>query len=73
MTSQNLALAYNELCSYCVTVAEAYQWILTTGGVVRFTPEGNRRLAEIRKRLQELRGAELTVDQLQAELDAIQG
>lgn len=71
VTSTNLALAYNELCSSCVAVAEAYQWVLTTGGVVRFTPEGNRRLAEIYRRLQELRGADLTLEQLQAELDEI--
>jgi hypothetical protein len=72
VTSTNLALAYNELCSSCIAVAEAYQWILTTGGVVRFTPEGNRRLAEIYRRLQELRTADLTPEQLQAELDEIQ-
>src|SRR5919108_4801557 len=71
VTSTNLALAYNELCSACVAVAEAYQWILTTGGVVRFTPEGNRRLAEIYRRLHDLRHANLTLEQLQAELDQI--
>jgi hypothetical protein len=72
VTSTNLALAYNELCSSCIAIAEAYQWILTTSGVVRFTPEGNQRLAEIYRRLQELRTADLTPDQLQAELDEIQ-
>jgi hypothetical protein len=71
VTSTNLALAYNELCSSCIAIAEAYQWILTTGGVVHFTPDGNRRLAEIYRRLQELRTADLTPEQLQAELDEI--
>ena len=71
VTSTNLALAYNELCSSCVAIAEAYQWVLTTGGVVRFTPEGNQRLAEIYRRLHKLRGADLTTEQLQAELDEI--
>lgn len=72
VTSTNLALAYNELCTSCVAVAEAYQWILTTGGVVRFTPEGNQRLAAIYRRLHQLRQANLTLEQLQAELDEIQ-
>jgi hypothetical protein len=72
VTSTNLALAYNELCSSCVAVAEAYQWVLTTGGVVRFTADGNRRLAEIYRRLRELRNADLTLAELQAELDEIQ-
>ena len=71
VTSTNLALAYNELCSACVAVAEAYQWVLTTGGVVRFTAEGNQRLAEIYRRLHRLRNAGLTLEQLQAELDEI--
>jgi hypothetical protein len=71
VTSTNLALAYNELCSACVAVAEAYQWVLTTGGVVHFTTEGNQRLAEIYRRLHRLRNAGLTLEQLQAELDEI--
>ena len=71
VTTTNLAFAYNELCSSCVAIAEAYQWVLTTGGVVRFTPEGNQRLAAIYRRLHELRRAGLTTEQLQAELDEI--
>jgi hypothetical protein len=71
VTSTNLALAYNELCSACVAIAEAYQWVLTTGGVVRFTTEGNQRLAELYRRLHRLRTAGLTLEQLQADLDEI--
>jgi hypothetical protein len=71
VTTTNLALAYNELCSACMAIAEAYQWVLTTGGVVHFTTEGNQRLAEIYRRLHRLRNAGLTLEQLQAELDEI--
>lgn len=71
VTPTNLALAYNELCSLCVTVAEAYQFVLGTGGVVHFDADGNRILAEIRRRLERLKHANLTLSELQAELDAI--
>ncbi|HEX2088887.1 MAG TPA: hypothetical protein VHI54_02985 [Actinomycetota bacterium] len=66
----NLALALNIECTSCETLASAYQWVFTTGGPVRFTAEGNRRLAEIRRAFLELlRNAEtLTLAELQAEI-----
>jgi putative peptide zinc metalloprotease protein len=69
--STNLALAYNFECDACVAFASAYQWLLTTGGPVHFTTEGNQRLAEIRQRLHELANSNLTLEQLIAELDEI--
>ena len=69
--SQNLALALNENCDACVAFASAYQWLLTTDGPVRLTAEGNQRIAELRKRLRDLLQSDLTIDQLQAELDEI--
>ncbi len=67
----NIALAINQSCTLCVTVADALQFVLTTGGPVHFDAEGNRILAEIRKRLHDLKHQELTLDQLQAEVQAI--
>jgi putative peptide zinc metalloprotease protein len=69
--SQNLALALNLNCDACVAFASAYQWLLTTDGPVRLTAEGNQRIAELRKRLRDLLQSDLTIDQLQAELDQI--
>jgi putative peptide zinc metalloprotease protein len=69
--SQNLALALNENCDACVAFASAYQWLLTTDGPVRLTADGNQRIAELRKRLRDLLQSDLTVEQLQAELDQI--
>jgi putative peptide zinc metalloprotease protein len=69
--SQNLALALNVDCDACVAFASAYQWLLTTDGPVHFTAEGNQRVAELKKRLRELLKSDLTVEQLQAELDEI--
>jgi putative peptide zinc metalloprotease protein len=66
----NIAIAFNENCSTCVAVAEAYQFVLGSGGgAVRFDAEGNRILAELRRRLHSLRKEDLTIDQLQAILD----
>ena len=66
----NIAIAFNENCSTCVAVAEAYQFVLGNGGgVVHFDAEGNRILAELRRRLHTLRKEDLTIEQLQAILD----
>lgn len=66
----NLALALNVNCTSCETLASAYQWVFTTGGPVRFTAEGNRRLAEIRRAfIKLLANAEnLTLAELQAQI-----
>jgi putative peptide zinc metalloprotease protein len=69
--SQNLALAINVDCDACVAFASAYQWLLTTDGPVRFTAEGNQRLAALKKRLRDLLQSDLTIEQLRAELDEI--
>jgi putative peptide zinc metalloprotease protein len=66
----NVAIAFNENCTTCVAVAEAYQFVLGTGGgAVHFDAEGNRILAELRRRLHALGKEDLTIDQLQAILD----
>jgi putative peptide zinc metalloprotease protein len=71
ITPTNVAIAINELCSLCVTVAEAYQFVLTTGGAVHFDAAGNKILARIKNRLERLKHERLTIAELQAELDAI--
>src|SRR3954465_602628 len=71
VTPTNVAIAFNENCDTCVAVAEAYQFVLGTGGLVHFDPEGNKILADIRKELHSLKKQELTLDELQAQLDSI--
>lgn len=68
---ENYAIAINQQCTECTTLAAAYQFVLTTGGPVRFSAEGNRTLAELRRRLLELRDADLSPDEYLAELDVI--
>jgi len=69
----NLALAYNDGCSGCQTVADAYQFVRSTDGQVHFTAEGSQKLAQVRRELQELRSGDLTIAELQARLDALSG
>jgi putative peptide zinc metalloprotease protein len=67
----NLALAMNIGCTSCETLASAYQYVLGTDGVVRFTPEGNRAIAEIRQALQALRHSDLSIWEIQEQLDLL--
>jgi putative peptide zinc metalloprotease protein len=71
VTPTNVAIAFNENCDTCVAVAEAYQFVLGTGGLVHFDHEGNQILADIRKELHSLKKEDLTIEELQAELDSI--
>lgn len=70
VTPTNLAIAYNQDCSYCVTYAAATQIVLGTDGIVRLSPEGQRRLNELRQRLRTLQGEELTLNELEAAVAA---
>jgi putative peptide zinc metalloprotease protein len=71
ITPTNLAIAINENCSGCETIAQAYQFIQSTDGQVRFTKDGSKRLADIRHELHALRKSDLTADELQTSLDAL--
>ncbi len=64
---QNYAMAINQECVRCETFAAAYQYVVTTEGLVHFTPEGNQRLAAIQN---ELRGLVATDGIPFPELDA---
>jgi putative peptide zinc metalloprotease protein len=71
VTPQNVAVAVNENCTLCETFATAYQFVVSTGGEVRFTRDGRRAIADIRKRLKDLRKEDLTPAELDARVDAL--
>jgi putative peptide zinc metalloprotease protein len=71
VTPTNLAFAYNDQCSLCLTVADAYQFVLGTGGPVHFDAEGNQTLADIRHELEQLKHENLTLAELQARLESM--
>jgi putative peptide zinc metalloprotease protein len=66
VTPTNIAFAYNDQCSLCVTVADALQFVEGTNGQVRFDHEGNRILHDVKKELDALKHQNMTLDQLQA-------
>ena len=71
VTPTNLAIAMNFECTDCNTLASAYQWVLGTDGRVRFTPEGNQALAEIRRQLRQVLHSDQTIEEIQASLDRL--
>lgn len=68
---ENLAIAINENCSLCDTLASAYQFVLTAEGTFRFTAAGSQRLAEIRRALLDLRHSGLSGAEIQARVDTL--
>lgn len=74
VTTDNVAIAVNYQCTECDTLAAAYQYVFGDGEPVLFSAEGNRRLADIRRRFQELRRRDdLTLDQLAQEIAVLAG
>lgn len=74
LTTDNVAIAINYQCTECDTLAAAYQYVFGNGEPVRFTAEGNRKLADIRRRYQQLRQRDdLTLQQLADEIAKLAG
>ena len=71
VTPENLALAMNVDCFECQTLASAYQFVLGFGEPVRFTDEGARQVADIRRRLEQLRTSGLSIVEVQQQVDAL--
>lgn len=71
VTPVNVAIALNENCTLCQTFASAYQFVVGTGGPVRFTAKGRRELAQIRRELRALRKEDLTPAELDARIQPL--
>jgi len=71
VTPTNLAVALNEECDDCQTLASAYQFIFGNGEALRFTGEGRRAIADIRRRFLALRREGLTIEEIQARADEL--
>jgi hypothetical protein len=68
---RNQAVAINSQCLRCHSYALAYQYVVSTGGMVRFTPEGSQRLAELRAQISSLAAGDLPFLELEARIDAL--
>jgi putative peptide zinc metalloprotease protein len=72
--AENVAVAINYDCTECETLAAAYQFVFGTGEEMKFTPEGKRRLNELKQQFKALKQQDdLTLAQLSAAIAAIAG
>jgi hypothetical protein len=73
VTPVNEAIAINEDCSSCDTLAAAYQFVYALDTKLKFTADGEQQLAAIRQQLEQLRNSGLTVDQISADVQTLMG
>ena len=71
ITPTNEAIALNYQCTACETLASALQFVLSTGGPVHFTADGNKEIADIRKELHDLAHSNLPPDEILQKLDGL--
>jgi hypothetical protein len=71
VTPINAAIALNEECTACTTVALAYQYVLGVGQPLRFTPEGRKRIAAIRKEFKRLERSGLPLEEILARVNEL--
>lgn len=68
---ENVAIAINEECTFCDTLATAYQFVVQSSVPVRLTRDGKQQLHDIFKALQDLDGSGLTALEIQAKVDEL--
>ena len=68
---RNQAVAINNNCLRCESYALAYQYVVSTRGIVRFTAEGEQRLAELQRHITELAASDLGFLELEAQIDSL--
>ena len=71
VTPTNVAIAINDQCELCITVADAYQFVLGTGGNVHFSPHGMQELRQIVNEIRDLGKQDLTAADVQARLETL--
>jgi hypothetical protein len=71
VSPQNLALAINQDCSSCVTMAWAYQYVATTGGDIKLAEDTRQRFHALGNQIKTLIDQPLTYEELDARLDAL--
>ena len=67
----NLAVALNEVCPTCETLAYAYQLVLTTPELRILTEQGRRKIGEILAAIVILGSSDMPAEQLRTNLDAL--
>jgi putative peptide zinc metalloprotease protein len=72
-TPTNIALAINDQCTLCDTMALAYQFAIGMDTKLKFTAEGRKQLADLRRKLEDLRKSGLPLADIQAQAADIVG
>ncbi|MEX0789556.1 MAG: hypothetical protein WD178_02130 [Actinomycetota bacterium] len=72
VTPENVAIAINEECASCETMASAYQFVVGTGDKIKLDREGREQIGQIRKAFYDLAveadEGSLSVEQIEARL-----
>jgi len=71
VTPTNLAVAVNDQCTLCSTLALAYQFVVGNGSRVELSEEGRAEINAIRKELRGLEGQELTNEEIVLRVGAL--
>ena len=67
----NLAVALNDRCPSCVTLAYAYQLVLAAPTLLSLTPEGRDELAKLLAAVVLVGGSDAPADEIRVQLDAL--
>lgn len=70
-TPVNEAIAINQNCTSCDTLAAAYQFAVGIGTKLKFTAEGRQQIADIRNQLERLRNSGLTGPEIASQVGAL--
>ena len=71
VTPTNLALAINDQCSLCVSVADAYQFVVSAPEGFSFSPHGMQEIRRIVEEIRKLGKGDLTAAEIQARLEEL--
>ncbi len=71
MSPQNVAVSVNDNCTLCDTFATAYQFVISTGGPVEFTKQGQHELHDIREEIKSWGVHHLSNEQIKALLPGV--
>jgi putative peptide zinc metalloprotease protein len=71
VTPTNVAIAINENCTLCVSVADAYQWVVSVPSGFRFSHDAMREIKRIVKAIHELGKGGLSAAEIQSRLEQL--
>ncbi len=67
----NVAIAENQNCDACTTIALAYQLLFDVNSKVQLTPDGRKQIMAILDQIAALQNQNLTPDELRSQTDAL--